>query len=86
VDKVIGWALLNHVLPLSKHVLLVSGRASFEIVQKSLAAGIPVLAAISAASSLAVDLAGASNQALIGFLRGSSMTVYCGGERLADEE
>lgn len=86
VDKVIGWALLNDVLPLSNHILLVSGRASFEIVQKSLAPSIPVVAAISAGSSLAVELARASNQTLIGFLRGASMTVYCGGGRLVDAD
>lgn len=76
LDKVLGWALQNDLLPLSEHLLLVSGRVSFEIIQKSLAAGIPVVAAISAPSSLAVDFAQASGQTLIGFLRGETMNIY----------
>jgi FdhD protein len=83
VDKVVGAALLADALPLSGRVLLVSGRASFEIVQKALMARIPFVAAVSAASSLAVELAESSGMALVGFLRGSSMNVYCGGERIA---
>ncbi|HZK81061.1 MAG TPA: formate dehydrogenase accessory sulfurtransferase FdhD [Humisphaera sp.] len=82
VDKVIGHALLNDMLPLGQHVLLVSGRASFEIMQKSLAARIPILAAISAPSTLAVAFAGESGQTVIGFLRGQRMNVYSGAERV----
>ena len=83
VDKVVGAELLADRLPLSGRVLVVSGRASFEIVQKALMARIPFVAAVSAASSLAVELAESSRMALVGFLRGSSMNVYCGAERIA---
>jgi FdhD protein len=76
VDKVLGHGLLNERLPWDRHVLLVSGRASFEIVQKALAARIPVIAAISAPSSLAVDFARDSRQTLVGFLRDGSMNIY----------
>lgn len=82
LDKVLGHALLHGLLPLDRHLLLVSGRVSFEIVQKALAGGIGFLAAISAPSSLAVDFARAANQTLIGFLRGSTMNVYTGEQRL----
>jgi FdhD protein len=83
VDKVIGYALEQGLLPLDRHILLVSGRTSFEIVQKALQARIPVLVAVSAPSSLARDLAQASNQTLIGFLRGRSLNVYAGRQRIA---
>jgi FdhD protein len=82
VDKVIGWAYLRELLPLSGHLLLVSGRQSFEIVQKALVAGIPLLAGVSAASSLAVDLAAESGMTLIGFVRGESFVIYTGPERV----
>jgi FdhD protein len=82
VDKVIGYALDHDLVPLSRHILMVSGRTSFEIVQKALQARIPVLVAVSAPSSLARDLAQTSNQTLIGFLRGRSLNVYSGRQRL----
>ena len=83
VDKVVGWALLGGRLPLAGCGLLVSGRASFELVQKAVLAGIPLLAAVSAPSSLAVDLAGQADLTLVGFLRGPSMNVYTGAHRLS---
>jgi FdhD protein len=83
VDKVIGHAFLNRLLPLDQHVLMVSGRASFEIVQKALAAGIPIVAAVSAPSSLAVEFARESGQTLVGFLRPNGMNVYTHPERIA---
>ncbi len=83
VDKLVGRALQNGELPLSRSVLLVSGRASFELAQKAVMAGIPVLAAVSAPSSLAVDLAAETGLTLVGFLRGASMNVYAGEERVA---
>ena len=83
VDKVVGHALREGLLPLRSTILLVSGRASFELVQKAVMAGIPMLAAVSAPSSLAVDLAEESGLTLVGFLRGDSMNVYAGANRLA---
>jgi FdhD protein len=82
VDKVIGHAVERQLLPLDRHILMVSGRTSFEIIQKALQARIPVLVAVSAPSSLARDLAQASNQTLIGFLRGRSLNVYSGRQRI----
>jgi FdhD protein len=82
VDKVIGWALEKGRIPLSGTVLLVSGRASFELTQKAVMAGIPVLAAVSAPSSLAVDLASQSGLTLVAFLRGESMNVYTRPDRV----
>lgn len=84
VDKVLGHALLDGRVPAAGCVLMVSGRASFELVQKSVMAGVPVLAAVSAPSSLAVALAGESGMTLVGFLRSTSMNVYAGAERIAD--
>jgi FdhD protein len=81
VDKIVGWALLEGLLPLSRHILLVSGRGGFEIVQKSIAAGIPILASVSAPSSLAVQLARELGLTLIGFLRGRRFVVYAGASR-----
>ena len=83
VDKVIGWALRDERLPLAGCVLLVSGRASFELTQKALMAGLPLLAAVSAPSSLAAELAAESGMTLVGFLRGQSMNVYAGAQRVA---
>lgn len=82
VDKLIGYGLLHHALPYSRSILLVSGRTSFEIIQKALQARIPCIAAISAPSSLAVELAEQSGITLIGFLRERTMNIYCHPERI----
>lgn len=82
VDKVVGWALEQRRIPLGGTVLLVSGRASFELTQKAVMAGIPVLAAVSAPSSLAVDLASQSGLTLVAFLRGDSMNIYTRPDRV----
>jgi FdhD protein len=81
-DKLVGWALLEGRLPLSDHVVMVSGRSSFEILQKCLTAGVPVVCAISAPSSLAVDVARQFGMTLIGFLRGRRFNIYSGHERV----
>jgi len=83
VDKVVGERFLTQDLPLSDHILLVSGRASFEIVQKAVMAGIPFIAAVGAPSSLAVEAAKEFGMTLVGFLRGDSFNVYSGGQRVA---
>jgi FdhD protein len=82
VDKVVGWAVEQNRIPLTRTVLLVSGRASFELTQKAVMAGIPVLAAVSAPSSLAVDLASQSGLTLVAFLRSESMNVYTRPDRI----
>jgi len=81
VDKIVGWALLEKRLPLSESILMVSGRGGFELAQKAIAAGIPVMASVSAPSSLAVKLSRELGLTLVGFLRGSRFVVYSGGER-----
>lgn len=82
VDKVVGWALRRDRLPLRGHVLMVSGRVSYEITQKAVAAGIPMIAAVSAPSSLAVELAARAGLTLAAFLRGQRLSVYTGAERI----
>ena len=82
VDKVVGRALLEGDLPLDRHVLMVSGRTSYEIMQKALGAGIPIVCGVSAPSSLAVDLAQRFNMTLIGFLRDDRFNIYAGIERV----
>ena len=84
VDKVVGWAALNGRLPLTGTVLQVSGRASFELVQKAVMAGIPMLSAVSAPSSLAVEMAESTGLTLVGFVRGASMNVYSRAERVRE--
>jgi FdhD protein len=82
VDKVIGWAVQEGRLPLRGHALQVSGRASAELVHKAIMAGVPLLAAVSAPSTLAVDLARESGLTLVGFVRDASLNAYAGAERL----
>jgi FdhD protein len=77
-----GWVLLQGMLPLEQHMVLVSGRASFELVQKALVARVPLFCAISAPSSLAVDLARRFGMTLVGFLREDSFNIYCGQDRI----
>ncbi|WP_130177738.1 formate dehydrogenase accessory sulfurtransferase FdhD [Cryobacterium sp. SO1] len=86
VDKVIGWAVKENLLPLRGTVLMVTSRASFELAQKALMAGIPVLAAVSAPSSLAAEFAHEVGLTLVGFLRGDSMVIYAGEERITQGE
>jgi FdhD protein len=81
-DKLVGWALLEGRLPLRDHIVMVSGRSSFEIMQKCLVAGVPIVCAISAPSSLAVDVAREFGMTLVGFLRGNKFNVYAGSERI----
>lgn len=83
LDKIAGWGVMHDRIPFRGSVLLVSGRASYELVQKSVVAGIPILCAVSAPSSLAVQLAGAFNLTLIGFVRGRRANLYAGRERIA---
>ena len=82
LDKLIGWALLARRTPLHDHVVLVSGRSSFELAQKAVAAGVPILCSVSAPSSLAVDLAERFGLTLVGFLRDGRFNVYAGGARV----
>jgi FdhD protein len=84
VDKVLGYGLLRGMLPFDRHVLMVSGRSSFEIMQKALAGRVPIVAAVSAPSSLAVEFAKESGQTLVGFLRGSRMNIYCERQRIIE--
>lgn len=86
LDKVIGAKFLADELPLNESILLVSGRISFELVQKALMAGIPILAAVGAPSSLAVELAREFGMTLIGFVRDDKLNIYCGGERIAPKK
>jgi FdhD protein len=83
LDKLIGWSLGEGILPLSDHLVLVSGRSSYEILQKCLVAGVPIVASVSAPSSLAVELANRFGVTLIGFLRGDRFNIYSGAGRVA---
>lgn len=82
VDKLVGWALLERRLPLDDHIVMVSGRSSFEILQKCLVARVPIVCSVSAPSSLAVDVAREFGMTLVGFLRGSQFNVYAGAPRI----
>ena len=82
LDKLLGWAMLESQLPLKNCLLMLSGRASYELLQKALVAGVPFVCAVSAPSSLAVDVAKRFNMTLLGFVRGETFNVYCGEERL----
>lgn len=82
LDKLIGWALQQQLLPLSNYILLVSGRSSFELVQKALMAGIPIIAAVGAPSSLAVQLADENNMTVVGFLKHNRFNIYSSFERI----
>jgi FdhD protein len=84
VDKLVGYALTNAMLPLARHVIMVSGRLSFEIVQKAAAAGVPILAAVSAPSSLAVELAEEIGTTIIGFLRDGTFNIYTRPDRIGE--
>ncbi|HWH09990.1 MAG TPA: formate dehydrogenase accessory sulfurtransferase FdhD [Solirubrobacteraceae bacterium] len=84
MDKVVGWALGERLVPLGSHVLCVSGRLSFELVQKAAVAGAPILVGVGAPTSLAVALADDRGMTLCGFARGGRVNVYCGGSRVAD--
>jgi FdhD protein len=82
LDKLVGWGLLNDQLPFNNKVLMVSGRASYELLQKSYVAGVPIFCAVSAPSSLAVDVAERFGITLVGFLRGNHFNIYTGVERI----
>jgi FdhD protein len=84
MDKVIGWALGEGLVPLARHILCVSGRVSFELVQKAAVAGAPVLVGVGAPTSLAVALAADRGMTLCGFARNGRVNVYCGANRVAD--
>jgi FdhD protein len=83
VDKLFGWALMEGLLPLSSHIVMVSGRSSFEILQKCVVSGVPVVCSVSAPSSLAVDVAREFGVTLIGFLRGRRLNIYNRQDRIS---
>jgi FdhD protein len=85
MDKLIGWAFLEDRLPVHEHIMMVSGRASFELLQKSYTAGVPIFCAVSAPSSLAVHLALEFGITLVGFLRGPRFNIYAGPQRIRTE-